>query len=328
MNKLIFLYLVFIFIKPCLCNTYWKSIDKFLLNKSFNDFPSVSMVDIDNDRDLDIFIGSWDGYLSFYRNISKDKKFKFRLENSGVSLKTSFQKISAGIASVPFWVDIDNDMDYDLFLGNLDGTITYYKNNGTLTEPDLQLINKGDNKKNSYFQIDVGYNSVPFFVDIDSDGDYDLFIGERDGYINFFENKGNKKNAFFRSVNFAENIKSSFNNIDVGECSYPAFYDIDNDNDYDLFVGNWEGLLFFYRNDGTGFELFFNEINYAISRKFSFNNYQSDADSRIMIADFYRDKHIEFIFSRINGTIEVFQTTDEFINLVKKDKKIDNNKYL
>ena len=36
----------------------------------------------------------------------------------------------------------------------------------------------------------VGWENAPAFVDIDGDGDFDAFIGEEYGTINYFENTG------------------------------------------------------------------------------------------------------------------------------------------
>ena len=42
--------------------------------------------------------------------------------------------------SAPYWVDMDNDSDLDLVVGDRDCTITYYQNNaGVLTEVALVL---------------------------------------------------------------------------------------------------------------------------------------------------------------------------------------------
>lgn len=302
----------------------WEKIETYFKNKKFGEFPALSLIDIDGDGDLDVFIGNWDGYLAFYRNVSTKKgKIKFKMEYSGTSIKSSFQEVSTFNAAVPFWVDIDGDGDYDLFLGNLRGTITYYENIGTLVEPKLKLRNKGDTKRNSYFQIDVGYNSVPVFVDIDGDNDYDLFVGERDGYINYYENIGDSHNPVFKEINFAESIQSSYNRIDVGECSFPYFFDIDGDNDYDLFIGNWEGYLFFYRNDGTRFDPFFKEVNYAVSQDTSFNNYKTDGDCRFTISKLF-DNKFDFIFFKMNGEITWYRTTENFKNMFfRKEARID-----
>ena len=42
-----------------------------------------------------------------------------------------------------------------------------------------------------------------------------------------------------------------FENVIVGSLSKPTFYDIDNDGDQDLVVGNDLGALVFYRNAGS-----------------------------------------------------------------------------
>jgi len=85
----------------------------------------------------------------------------------------------------------------------------------------------------------------PTFADIDNDGDFDLFVGEFDGNINFYRNTGTASNPIFalETKNFAS--------IDVGDFSTPTFTDIDNDGDFDLFVGELDGNINFYRNDGT-----------------------------------------------------------------------------
>lgn len=320
---LVFLIILFLYSNLYSSKETWEKIKTSFEDKKFGEFPAFIMIDIDGDGDKDAFIGNWDGYLNFYRNISEKKNdMEFKMENTGASIKNSFQEVSTYNGAVPFWVDIDGDSDYDLFLGNLRGTITYYKNVGTPAEPELELVNKGDTKKTSYFNIKVEYNSVPVFIDIDGDNDMDLFIGERDGYINYYENTGDSRTPVFKEVNFAESIESSYNKIDVGECSYPYFIDIDMDGDYDLFIGNWEGYMFFYKNDGTKFEPFFKEVNYAVSPGTSFNAYHCDGDCRFVITKFLKDK-FDFIFCKMNGEILWYRTTSYFKDLFKKEKHID-----
>ena len=44
----------------------------------------------------------------------------------------------------------------------------------------------------------------------------------------------------------------SFNDLDAGSTASPGFADIDGDNDLDLFVGELNGHVQYYTNDGTG----------------------------------------------------------------------------
>ena len=82
---------------------------------------------------------------------------------------------------------------------------------------------------------------------VDSDGDLDAFIGEYDGILNFYRNTGTATNPNFTLVTGAGD---PFDGVDVGDNSKPTFVDIDGDGDMDAFIGEYDGILYFYRNNG------------------------------------------------------------------------------
>ena len=45
--------------------------------------------------------------------------------------------------------------------------------------------------------FNVSLFSAPSFADLDGDGDFDAFIGEASGNINYFENTGSSSNPAF-----------------------------------------------------------------------------------------------------------------------------------
>jgi len=125
------------------------------------------------------------------------------------------------------FADIDADDDLDLFIGDWNGTITFYENTGTSQSASWAspIIN--------YNSIDVGTYCAPAFGDIDADHDLDLFVGEYNGTIVFYENIGSPQSAAWAPPQY------NYNSIDTLDGSGPAFADIDSDGDLDLFVGGY-----------------------------------------------------------------------------------------
>ena len=98
-----------------------------------------------------------------------------------------------------------------------------------------------------------GFN-MPRTVDIDADGDLDLFVSvlydpSVPQSLMFYQNQGDQFNPDYRKI-----TENYLNTLDVGNNSHPVFIDIDADGDLDLFVGalkNPLGSIHFFRNDGT-----------------------------------------------------------------------------
>ncbi len=94
--------------------------------------------------------------------------------------------------------------------------------------------------------VNVGSFSSPTFADVDGDGDLDAFIGEDSGNINYFENDG----GTFTEITGAAN---PFNGVAVGSNSSPTFADVDGDGDLDAFIGEENGNINYFENDGGTF---------------------------------------------------------------------------
>ena len=92
---------------------------------------------------------------------------------------------------------------------------------------------------------DVGKGAHPVLIDIDDDGDYDLFVGEQYGISFAYENTGSASSPNWTA-------KPSWDLPDLEMGSKPAFADLDNDGDYDVLIGEGPtGVTYAYENDGT-----------------------------------------------------------------------------
>jgi Ca2+-binding RTX toxin-like protein len=110
---------------------------------------------------------------------------------------------------------------------------------------------------NPFDGIDVGYTSAPAFVDLDGDGDFDLVVGNDDGYLLAWRNTGSNAAPVFAALTGDDN---PFDGIAAGDRATPAFVDLDGDGDLDLVAGNRYGALLAWRNAGSGAEPVFTAL--------------------------------------------------------------------
>ena len=105
-----------------------------ILNQSVKGiFPTVA--DLDNDGDIDLIIGDSNGKLHFFKNIAEsDQEIEFELQN------VNFFNIDIGQHATPFLFDMNGDNLFDLIIGQLDGTISYVENSGSIYEPIFDTI--------------------------------------------------------------------------------------------------------------------------------------------------------------------------------------------
>ena len=190
--------------------------------------------DIDGDEDFDLFVGRFDGKMSYYKNVGDEYNPSFLFQGFVSDILAAV--IDIGSSSVPLLFDNDDDGDLDLTIGAFNGRLVYYRNIGSASTPLFNL------DATYFIGIDVGDNSTPFFIDYDSDGDYDLFCGNRDGNIFYFRNDSNNNLPVW-------NQHSNFiTQLNFGGYSAPLFTDIENDSDIDLMFGNIKGGLYLYNN--------------------------------------------------------------------------------
>ncbi len=157
---------------------------------------------------------------------------------------------------IPTLANLDGDGDLDLFGGAMwyeyTTCIQYFQNTGSPSVPSF-----ASPTVNPFGISGRGTSGGPSFVDIDGDGDLDLFLGGSYGYyggdtgLNYFENTGTPGSAAF-----APPVENPFGISGIrGNVTRPAFVDIDGDGDFDLFTNSYsyweEAGLQFLENTGS-----------------------------------------------------------------------------
>jgi hypothetical protein len=203
-------------------------------------------VDIDGDGDVDCFSGEYaNSQLSkiyYYRNEGTNKKPLFK-QVTGTD--NPLNKVAANMLTIPYFIDIDADGDYDCFIGEgSTGAILYYKNTGTAANPVFQKQSAARNPL-SMVKFLVSGIANPAFADVDGDGDYDCLVVDEDGNENYFKNTGTAKEPIFVH---ASNSEDPFNSLALyaGKYNNPSFYDWNHDGLTDLFINTT-----YYKNAGT-----------------------------------------------------------------------------
>ncbi|MGB0806929.1 MAG: T9SS type A sorting domain-containing protein [Salibacteraceae bacterium] len=224
-------------------------------------FPAAYYEDVNNNGTKDLIVapnqhqGCVDtGTVWLYTNFGLENLPNFHLTKKNF---LSEHMMDFGTMSIPTFADISGDNIPDMLVGNIGyfqsfdpslfirtykSQIAYYKNIGTATEPEYKLITRD--------LANVGARDLtrisPAFADLDGDGDNDMLFGEVNGNLNYYENTapiGDEANFVLKA--------DTFMNQNFGVHASPFIMDVDKDGLLDLMVGQKNGNIRLYLNQGT-----------------------------------------------------------------------------
>ena len=253
-----------------------------------------TMVDIDDDGDVDMFHLRDDGTLFFQENVGTRFSPSFgsmdTLQYSAISF--SFGGESPGhIAFADF--DYDGDLDaivQDTFTGYLRLFPNQPTSTGAFFSQGSFIFNPGN--------LDLPDNSDFSFIDLDEDGDLDVFY-TADGYIGYAKNFGAGAEGItlndFSGIYY--NVYELFYNTVIGA---PQFVDLDYDGDYECILAG-------------GVEAPLNFLSYSINSSdfgsIAFN--ESESGTLSFPVSLANPEHINFVDIDSDGDLDLFATSEE-----------------
>lgn len=193
---------------------------------------SGTWVDFDNDGDMD-FMSSMETGSTYYLMQNNGANTAFTNVSSTYFSSISFQRMSSNA-----WGDVDNDGDLDVYFSSQGLNNKLMINNGTgqaMTDA-ISTYGVGNSTGTHYSAI---------WIDIDNDGDLDLYAVTRSANNKIYQNNGVGQTM--------TDVTSSYGIAD-GTTSHrsASFIDVDNDGDLDLYSVSNGANNKLYINPGQG----------------------------------------------------------------------------
>ncbi len=219
------------------------------------------VVDFDLDGDGDMVVGVLSGaygteYLNnlyYFKNNGTAENWNFEMVTSRLLPGLDFISgthptltTNCNSNAVEIWIGTDSDSANI----NWNGSIYYLNNNGSAAEPALV----GDGVK---WFTQIGNNLVPAFFNFNNDGGEELFVGEFNGKLY----KIDQYQDYPLFCIFGD-PEADFLTIDLSGRATPSFGDIDQDGDDDLAVGDKNGVIHIYWNQGSADSAVFDSMSY------------------------------------------------------------------
>ena len=308
-----------------------KKTTKVPLQMSYDDLPAIA--DADGDGDLDIFSMDFPGAsrIEYHKN--------FSVERYGTRDSLDFERVNAGWAGVSecgcgefafnnsacgaggrqdhaggkslFSFDADNDGDLDMLFAEAEcDQLFLFENESGDDDPNNAVINSAGPYPETFSMVNF---ATPYREDLDFDGVKDLVVSPNLFFREF--NETNFKESVWFYKNTGTNAVPSYaavnkhflqgDMLDVGDNAVPAFFDVDDDGDQDMFIGcyinqDYEAAsIYFFENTGTSTEPQFEFVTDDY-RGFSALDF---VNIKPKFADMNGDAKIDLVFTAQTGTV-------------------------
>ena len=271
---------------------------------------TILSYDADGDDDKELVIGdlSSDNLVWLHNAGTPDNAFMDDTDDTFPSTNTP---VDMPIFLASFYLDLDNDAKKDFVAApnnfrsaEDDQNVWFYKNATDNTTPVFELQEKVFLVKE---MLDNGTGANPTFVDYNADGLMDILVGnssyylpaaEKDSRLFLYENIGSLNEPAYKLVDDNYLNLNQYNSNNQYWNYDPAFGDMDNDGDLDLFVAEETGRIIYLENTaGAG-----NPLAFAAPNLF-WKGIDLPQGLALQLVDVNRDGLLDLLCGRRLGTI-------------------------
>lgn len=279
------------------------------------------LADIDNDGLEDLFVAN---FFSYKATLSKESRIAFYKNTGSLTnpifsfIDNDFSNLSQsnlGLRMVPTFGDLNSDGKKDLILGLENGTLCYFKNTSSGSNPTFAapVINYTDNLGQV---INVGQFAAPQLIDLNKDGKMDLVVGNKTGELKYYENIGTSSTPSFELKNALLGGVDVSSSVSPDGYAVPHFF-VNQDTTF-LMVGSLDGAIHFYDsidnnlNVGSNFSI--------ITENFLNLSKNIGAYSSVTINDMDSDGNLDmFIGQDLGGIFHMEHDVNSTVGIEEND---------
>ncbi len=284
----------------------------FLIHEGldFGEGAYPAFFDYNGDGLLDLVVGN----VGYYRSSTTFRPGLALLENTGTPTSPKFKLIDRDFANTstrnieavaPTFGDMDNDGDADMIIGRLDGYLDYYENIAAPGAPASFIPAMIE-----MFGIDVGNSSTPFIHDVNGDSLLDLVVGEMNGNLNYFENKGTRTAFQFNTQpdnSYFGKVRILTPPLSTSGYPTPFISRLDTSGKKYLVVGSEAGTIKMYEfNPDSIYSGSFRQIFDSIPAV------DEGIRTAVAVADLNNDGKMEMVIGNYRGGLSLFSQIDSF----------------
>jgi hypothetical protein len=261
-------------------------------------------VDYNADGLMDLVVGN----SSLYEPFGQKNSRLFLYENTGTGERPVYtlrdndylslnQYSQSAYAFAPAFGDLDGDGDLDAVIGEQFGRLFYAENTAGAGRPLSFQTPVYD-----YMGIQIGQASTPQIIDLNRDGLPDLIVGERNGNINYFENKGTASEPLFTG----QPDQMVLGGVDTRVPGYTTGYSspvfFEESGRYLMLTGTEVGRLELYENIDGNLSGSFDPVSET------YGELEEGIRTHLDLADIDKDGLLELVVGNFSGGLRFYQT--------------------